>query len=63
MFKVYTPNKHFNGTRLGVSFINGVGETDDKGKVKELEYFGYKVEQVKKTTGRKTTSTKKSGDE
>lgn len=62
MFKIKTPNKRFNGERLGVKFVNGVGETEDKSVIKELESYGYTVEQEKKSTPKPKT-TKKSGDE
>lgn len=57
MYKIYTPNKHFKGVRLGVEFVNGVGETKDAKVAKDLESFGYKVEKEK------PAKEKKSGDE
>jgi len=44
MAKIYAHNKQFTGVRAGVTFVNGVGETDDKAA---LEWFkrreGYSI--------------------
>jgi hypothetical protein len=70
-FKVETPNKNFNGERLGCKFTNGVCVCDcgNENKLKEFESWGYKVEEIKekqpeapkeeKKEAPKKTSTKK----
>lgn len=41
--KIYAPVKDFNGVRIGVRFVEGVGETDDKRKIAWFEQQGYEV--------------------
>lgn len=46
MTKVFAPNKQYTGLSAGVTFVNGVGETD---KAHVLDWFrehGYTVEEV-----------------
>lgn len=44
IFIVNTPNPFFSGTRLGITFINGVGRTKFKERAQRLsEEFGYNV--------------------
>lgn len=44
MTKIYTPNKGYTGTIAGVSFVKGVGETDDKYLIGWFKEKGYIVE-------------------
>ncbi|MGD6831430.1 hypothetical protein ACQCT5_04675 [Sutcliffiella halmapala] len=51
MYKIKTPNGHYNGTTHGVQFVNGLGETKDENvKNTLLNDFGYELvkEQIKK---------------
>lgn len=47
MAKVLAPNKQFNGERGGVSFVEGVGETEDKNLIDWFKNKGYEVEEEK----------------
>lgn len=42
--KIRTKNPDFTGTRAGIKFVNGVGETDDEKIVGQLRRLGYTVE-------------------
>lgn len=42
--KVHTRNKKFTGTRVGIRFVNGVGETSDEKAAAQLRRLGYTVE-------------------
>lgn len=44
MAKIYAPNERYAGVTAGVSFSNGVGETEDKWAIQWFKYKGYKVE-------------------
>lgn len=44
MTKIYAPNKRYTGLIAGVSFIDGVGETDNKYLINWFEEKGYTVE-------------------
>lgn len=46
MAKIYAPNKQYCGVSASVSFVNGVGETDDPNLIEWFEDHGYKVEGV-----------------
>ncbi|WP_352419828.1 Rho termination factor N-terminal domain-containing protein [Proteiniborus sp.] len=43
MAKIYAPNKRYTGLIAGVSFVDGVGETDDKWLINWFENKGYEV--------------------
>ncbi|MHA3724326.1 hypothetical protein ACXR2T_10645 [Leucobacter sp. HY1910] len=47
MAKVITPVAGFNGVVAGVTFTDGVGETDDPGALAYFGRQGYKLEPVK----------------
>lgn len=47
MAKIYSPNKHYTGLSASVTFVNGVGETDDKYLIHWFKSKGYKVEETK----------------
>lgn len=42
--KITTPNSEFTGTRAGVKFVNGVGETDDEAALVSFRRHGYTIE-------------------
>lgn len=42
--KIRTKNPKFTGTRAGIKFVDGVGETDDEKIVGQLRRLGYIVE-------------------
>ena len=44
MATIKAPNPDFNGARQGVTFVNGVGETDDPAALNWFERRGYTVE-------------------
>ncbi|HHV39118.1 MAG TPA: hypothetical protein GXX70_06490 [Tepidimicrobium sp.] len=46
--KIYAPNKGYAGVTAGVSFSNGVGETEDKWLIQWFKNKGYKVVEEKK---------------
>lgn len=43
--KVYAPNKGYSGISAGVTFINGVGETDNTHLLDWFREKGYKIEE------------------
>lgn len=43
MAKIYAPNERYAGVTAGVSFINGVGVTEDKWLIQWFEAKGYNV--------------------
>jgi len=45
--KIYAPNKGYAGVTAGVSFSNGVGETEDKWLIQWFEAKGYNVVEEK----------------
>lgn len=46
MAKIYSPNKSYTGRSAGVSFCNGVGETDSSRLIEWFIKHGYKVEKA-----------------
>ena len=42
--KIRTKNPEFTGTRAGIKFVNGVGETSDEKAIGQLKRRGYTVE-------------------
>lgn len=44
MAKVFAPNKGYTGVVAGVSFVNGMGETDNRWLLMWFEENGYEVE-------------------
>ena len=48
MAKVYTPLKDYNGISASVTFVNGVGETDNENLLEWFEEKGYTVERDEK---------------
>ncbi|MGF7050410.1 alpha/beta superfamily hydrolase [Paenibacillus sp. DS2015] len=53
MPKVYAPNKQYIGLSAGVSFVNGIGESDDPNVIEWFRDHGYEIEEknVVKATG------------
>lgn len=47
MKTIRTPNADFTGTRAGVSFVNGVGQTDDQAALVSFRRHGYVIEDAK----------------
>lgn len=50
MVKVYAPNKRYTGIIAGVSFVNGVGETDDNWLMQWFKEKGYTIEEPTEKT-------------
>lgn len=48
MAKVYSPLKSYNGISASVTFVNGVGETDNENLLEWFEERGYTVEREEK---------------
>ena len=49
MAKVYAPLKGYNGISASVTFVNGVGETDNENLLEWFEEKGYTVEREEKS--------------
>ena len=45
MAKIYAPNKEYTGMSAGVSFCDGVGETDTPRIIDWFKKHGYRVEE------------------
>lgn len=45
MVKIYAPNKEYTGMSAGVSFCNGVGETDTPRILEWFKSHGYSVDE------------------
>ncbi|WP_336822946.1 hypothetical protein [Sporosarcina sp. USHLN248] len=60
MAKILAPNKQYTGLSVGVSFVNGVGETDDPYLIRWFENKGYIVDSHDVT--KEETETKKKTD-
>ena len=48
MAKIYAPNKNYSGSSAGISFANGMAETDDPYLVEWFGQHGYTVEGTSK---------------
>ena len=46
MSKIFAPNKQFSGLRAGISFVNGVSETEDEYLKSWFKENGYQVEEA-----------------
>ena len=55
MAKVYAPLKDYNGISASVTFVNGVGETDNENLLEWFEEKGYTVEREKSKRAKKAT--------
>lgn len=49
MTKILAPNKEYTGVSASVSFVKGVGETDNKHLIQWFKEHGYEVEEVKES--------------
>ena len=43
--KIYAPNEDYSGSSAGVTFVNGVGETDNSHLIEWFKEHGYKVDE------------------
>ena len=50
MAKIYAPNKEYTGISAGVSFVDGVGETEDPRLIEWFKAHGYEAEVPTKKT-------------
>lgn len=60
--KIYAPNEDYSGSSAGVTFVNGVGETDNLYLIEWFKDHGYKVDEVDEESvdfEEKTKKTKK----
>ena len=48
MAKIYAPNKSYHGNSAGVSFTNGMAETENTYLVEWFRQHGYTVEEASK---------------
>lgn len=46
MAKILCPNKQYSGVSASVTFVNGVGETENKNLIAWFKAKGYKVEET-----------------
>lgn len=51
MAKIHAPNKEYTGVSASVSFVKGVGETDNKHLIQWFKEHGYEVVEGKPTKG------------
>ena len=54
MAKVYAPLQGYNGISASVTFVNGVGETDNENLLEWFEEKGYTVEREKPKRAKKS---------
>ena len=54
MARVYTPLQGYNGISASVTFVNGVGETDNENLLEWFEEKGYTVEHEKPKRAKKS---------
>lgn len=57
--KIYAPNEDYSGSSAGVTFVNGVGETDNSHLIEWFRDHGYKVDEESIDSEEKTKKTKK----
>ena len=57
--KIYAPNESYSGSSAGVTFVNGVGETDNPHLIDWFKEHGYKVGEENPASEEKTKKTKK----
>ena len=57
--KIYAPNEDYTGSSAGVTFVNGVGETDNLYLIEWFKDHGYKVDEESIDSEEKTMKTKK----
>ena len=57
--KIYAPNENYSGSSAGVTFVNGVGETNNLYLIEWFKDHGYKVDEESIDSEEKTMKTKK----
>ena len=57
--KIYAPNENYSGSSAGVTFVNGVGETDNPYLIEWFKDHGYKVDEVDEESVDSEEKTKK----
>ena len=56
---IYAPNENYSGSSAGVTFVNGVGETDNPYLIDWFKDHGYEVDEESIDSEEKTKKTKK----
>jgi len=51
MAKIFCPNEQYSGISASVTFVNGVGETDNPQLIDWFKKHGYSVEDAEKDEG------------
>ena len=57
--KIYAPNENYTGSSAGVTFVNGVGETDNSHLIEWFKEHGYKVDEEGIDSEEKSKKSKK----
>ena len=57
--KIYAPNEDYSGSSAGVTFVNGVGETDNSHLIEWFKEHGYKVDEESNDSEEKSKKSKK----
>ena len=58
-FKIYAPNEDYSGSSAGVTFVNGVGETDNSHLIEWFKEHGCKVDEEGIDSEEKSKKSKK----
>ena len=54
MAVIKSPNQEYTGTSAGVTFVNGVGNTDNENLIEWFRERGYEVEEDSEEKAKKT---------
>lgn len=57
--KIYAPNESYTGSSAGVTFVNGVGETDNLHLIDWFKERGYRVDEEDIDSEEKSKKSKK----
>ena len=57
--KIYAPNEGYSGSSAGVTFVNGVGETDNPYLIDWFKERGYRVDEEDIDSEEKSKKSKK----
>ena len=57
--KIYAPNEDYSGSSAGVTFVKGVGETDNSHLIEWFKEHGYKVDEESIDSEEKSKKSKK----
>ena len=57
--RIYAPNENYTGSSAGVTFVNGVGETDNPYLIDWFKERGYRVEEEDIDSEEKSKKSKK----